>query len=176
MCSDPSISNQCSPALFSNSNACLASCERILSISALPILCGQTKGINHHTICKNTTLLVTPGPGQIISKSYILLRTNHSNLACPLPSGFTIPNASPALPNHSLAPPKTVFAIPAPAPFFLLAELLPIVAEVLGSTFSPALKDTNREKGTSHTQIPKKALISVNVGKRLGKLGSVDDE
>jgi hypothetical protein len=35
---------------------------------------------------------------------------------------------------------------------------------MLGSTFSPALKEINKVNGTSHMQRPKKEAISVKVG------------
>lgn len=112
-----------------------------------------------------------PGPG-----------TPYSNLAC-LPPPPT-PNACPVLPIHSFTPPKTIFAMPTPffsaaaaPPSPLLPEPNPILRVAppgfaeLGNTFSPALKLTNSENGTNHTQMPKNALISVKLGNRTEKCG-----
>jgi len=81
----------------------------------------------------------------------------HSQLLCiavfkilVLPFFFPFPSVLiPVIPDPSIPPP--------------ILPLLPPPA-VLGSTFSLALKLTNKENGMSHTQIPKNAEISENEG------------
>lgn len=107
------------------------------------------------------------------------------------------PISSPVCPIHSLTPFTAAFAIPAlvpvlpllgpdnpprpsmPAPLAPsgmapgLMKLLPSPVAysdpIDGSTFSPADSDTNKLKGTNHTQSPKKDEISVKEG-RVGVL------
>lgn len=98
-------------------------------------------------------------------------------------SPFQNPINSPVSPTQSLTFVTACFAIPdcvllllclvRPGIFAdgsmpgLINELPCPVAysdPMLGSTFSPALRLTNRAKGTSHTFIPKNDAISVNEG------------
>ncbi len=84
------------------------------------------------------------------------------------------PKEAPVLANQSLIPLTACLAILSlpfdfvSAPFPGLTKLLPSPVAyslpILGSTFSPALSAMNSEKGTSQTQSPKYADISVKVG------------
>lgn len=98
---------------------------------------------------------------------------------------------SPVSPTHSLTPLTIAFAMPAFVPLrcllrpspnaLLLGGALGVVGDfpelmkllpspvaysepMLGSTFSPADRETKSANGTSHTHRPKYDAISVNVG------------
>ena len=82
-------------------------------------------------------------------------------------SSLQYPIFSPISLNHSMAPSTAAFA----KPFFLIFSLFALVSPVayslpiLGSTLSPALRETKKAKGTSQMRRPKKEATSVKVGR-----------